>query len=64
LSLESDILGPLDESGQVLLGGGDHHLDVSLVQACGQGVRTDTEGLGLLLEKGVLGGLGDLLGAV
>lgn len=28
------------------------------------GRHTDTEGLGLLLEKGVLGGLGDLLGAV
>lgn len=49
MSLESDVLGPLDESGQVLLGGE---------------ITTDTEGLGLLLEKGVLGGLGDLFGAV
>lgn len=49
LSLESDVLGPLDESGQVLLGGD---------------VASDTEGLGSLLEERVLGGLGGLLGSV
>jgi len=49
LSLESNVLGPFDESGQVSLG---------------WDVTTDSERLGGLLEEGVLGGLGGLLGAV
>jgi hypothetical protein len=67
LSLESDVCGPLDESGQVSLGGD--------VPTCKRGQRgrptcrekkrlTDTEGSASLLEKRVLGGLGGLLGAV
>jgi len=49
LSLQTDVLGPLDESGQVTLG---------------RDITSDSERLGSLLEKGVLGRLGGLLGAV
>jgi len=49
LALETDIFGPLDEPGQVLLV---------------REVTTDTEGLGSLLEKRVGLLLGGLLGAV
>lgn len=49
LALEADVLGPLDEAGEVLLGGD---------------VTTNAEGLGASLEEGVLGGLLGDLGAV
>ena len=49
LSLQTNVLGPLDESGQVTLG---------------RDISTDSERLGSLLEKGVLGRLGGLLGSV
>lgn len=67
LPLQTDVFGPLDEAGQVLLGG-----DVTAwARLAGQGDRavtattlTNAEGLRALLEERVLGDLGGLLGAV
>jgi hypothetical protein len=49
LPLETDVLGPLDEAGQVLLGGQ---------------VTSDAESASALLEQRVLSSLLGLLGAV